>query len=129
MTDKKANGLGAGTIEIDGVQYATKTFDYEGVRYVVRELSVDEGDDIYDATIGPDGKTVNVRLNNRMYAAKGLVSPETSVEAIGKLPSRRFLAINREINALNSLPEANPTAPGGSPGPTSPAGGEPLPTA
>jgi hypothetical protein len=127
MSDKK-NGLGAGSIEIDGERYGTIAFDFEGVRHTVRELSVDEGDDASEASVQPD-KSFNGRLNTRMLLAKALVEPPTSIEQVGKFGNRKYLTILRHFNTLNSLPVENPTVPAGSAGPTSPGGGEPLPTA
>ena len=125
MTAK--NGIGPGTIEIDGEALATETFEYAGTLYTVREITVDEGDQIGEATTGPDGK-INFQLNTRMSLSKGLVTPPTSIEQIGKFGSRKFGLVLRTFNRLNSLPEANPTPPAGSAGPTSPAGGESSPT-
>lgn len=127
MTDKKPNGIGPGTIEIDGERYATDTFEYDGTRFVVREISLDEGDVISEATTGPDGK-INFRLNTRMSLAKGIIEPAVTVDQIGKFGSRKFALVLDAFNKLNSLPPANPTPPAGSAGPTSPDGGAPSPT-
>jgi hypothetical protein len=123
----KPNGLGAGTIVIDGETYSTFSWDDRGTKHTVRELSVDEGDDVAEAATQPD-KTINNRLNTRMLLAKALVEPPTTIEQVGKFGTRRYLEVLRHFNELNSLPIENPTTPGGSPGPTSPAGGEPVPT-
>lgn len=126
MTEKK-NGLGAGSIDIDGEKLATETFEFEGERFTVRELTIDEGDDILDAATDDKGK-VNGRLNTRMLLAKALTDPVKTVEQVGKFGGRKYLTILRSFNKLNSLPIANPTLPAGSAEPTSPDGGEPLPT-
>lgn len=126
MTDKK-NGLGAGSIEIDGERYATHAFDIDGTRYTVRELSVDEGDDAADASTDDKGK-FNTRLNTRMLLAKSIVEPTATVGQVGKFGSRKYLAVLQQFNRLNSLPVEVPTLPAGSAEPTSPDGGEALPT-
>jgi len=123
----KTNGLGPGSVEIDGERYGTFTFEIDGARMTVREISVDEGDDAAETATGPD-KQINGRLNSRLLLAKSIVEPVTSVEQVGKFGNRKYLAVLRHFNDLNSLPAENPTTPAGSAGPTSPAGGEPPPT-
>lgn len=117
--------LGAGTVIVDDEKYATSTFDYQGERFTIRELSTDEGDDIAEAATGPgpDFK-FNARLNTRLLLVKALIDPEISVDRLGKFPGPKYLTILRAFNTLNSLPEANPTAPAGSAEPASPATGE-----
>lgn len=122
----KSNGLGPGTIEIDGEKLATNTFELDGEKFTVRELLQDENDDIWDASLGADGK-VNTRLNTRMALSKGLVTPAKSADEIGKFGTRKYGLILREFNRLNTIPAANPTPPAGSAGPTSPSGGAPTP--
>jgi hypothetical protein len=122
MTQK----LGPGTIEIEGERYATETFEYDGTRYTVRELSADEGDEIYDASKDAKGE-FNGRLNTRMLLSKGLVEPVTTIDGIGKFGSRKYSMVLRNWNKVNTLDEANPTPPAGSAEPTPPAGGEPSP--
>lgn len=122
----KGNGLGPGHVEINGESYATETFDWEGSRYIVRELSLDESDEAIDMATGPDGKT-NDRLSTRAMLAKSLVEPSTGIEAIGKFGARKFSLVLAAFNRLNSLPVTNPTVPAGSAGATSPSGGEPSP--
>jgi hypothetical protein len=124
----RTNGkIGPGSVEIDGERYATDTFVYDGTTYTMRELSVDEGDDIWDAAQKPD-KTVDNRLNSRLLLAKSLVEPVVSVEQVGKWGGRKYVTLMRHFDGLNTVPVENPTPPAGSAGPTSPAGGEPLPT-
>lgn len=127
VTEKKANGIGPGSMDVDGEMLGTFTFEMDGTRHTVRELTVDEGDDAWEAAKGPDGK-VNDRLNTRMLLSKAMVSPTTSAEAIGKFGNRKYQMVLREFNKLNSLPLTNPTLPAGSAGLTSPDGGEPSPT-
>lgn len=126
--------LGRGTITIDGEPYATDTFEFEGTRYTIRELSVDEGDDIFDAALEPADpknpggeKRLNNRLNTRMLLHAALVEPATALETIGKWGGRKYTTVLRHFNTLNSIPEKDPTLPAGSAGPTSPSGGESSP--
>lgn len=127
------NGLGPGTMDINGKKFATFVFEHDGTRYTMRALKQNEIDDAFDAATGPDtpdGKPgkVNYRLLNRMQLAKSVVEPAVTVDSLGELPSPEFSVILGHFNDLHTLPEANPTVPAGSAGPTSPGGGAPLPT-
>src|SRR5690348_9515720 len=124
----KANGLGPGSIEIDGERYGTFVFEFDGERHTVRELSVDQFDEANEAATGPEGK-FNGSLQTRILLSKALVEPTKTPDQVGKFGNRKYLTVLRHFNDLNSLPPANPTPPAGSAGPTSPAGGEQLPTA
>lgn len=126
MTDKAK--IGSGSVEIDGERYGTDTWEYAGETFTVRELSINEGDDVAEAATGPEGK-FNNRANTRMLLAKALIAPATTPDGIGKFASRKYLLVLQHFNRLNSLPEEKPTLPAGSAEPTSPASGEPLPTA
>lgn len=134
MTTKRA--VGPGTVEIDGEKYGSNTFEYDGDRYTMRELSVDEGDEIWDAAQEPidirnpaSGTKTNGRMNSRMLLARALVEPIVTVDQVGKWGGRKYVTLMREFDRLNTVPEANPTQPAGSAGLTSPAGGAPSPTA
>jgi hypothetical protein len=127
VTDK-TNGLGPGTIEIDGETYGTFSWLEGAVKHTVRELSVDEGDDAAEASTDDKGK-FNSRLNTRLLLAKSLVEPKVTVDQVGKFGNVKYLTVLRHFNRLNSLPPEVPTPPAGSAGQTSQDGGEPLPTA
>lgn len=130
MTSKAK--LGAGNITIEGERYSTDTFEYDGVVTVMRELSVDEGDAIWDAAQEPDPKDktatrTNNRLNSRMLLSKSLVEPSVTVDQVGKWGGKKYVTFMRHFDGLNTVSEPNPTLPGGSPEPTSPSGGESSP--
>ena len=118
--------LGPGTVEIDGETCETLTVEVGNSRITVRELLMEEFDQIYDATKQPDGTTAEP-LYTRMQVARAIVDPVTPVDKIGKFTSRKWITALQTFNKLNSLPEANPTVPAGSAGPTSPSGGESSP--
>lgn len=127
--------LGPGTVVVDGETYATSTSEHAGETITVRELSVDEGDEAWDAAQEPinpkdpaAGMRVNVRANTRFLLAKGMVEPATTADQVGKWGQRKYTAVLREFNRLNSIEEANPTPPAGSAGLTPPAGGNASPT-
>ena len=133
MTNERP--LGHGSITIDGERYATDTFDFDGERYTLREISVDEGDEIWDAASSPvdpakpDGPMkLNARFNSRALLARSIVEPATSVEKIGKWGGKKYATLMRHFNGLNNEPEENPTPAAGSAAPTSPAGGDESPT-
>ncbi len=90
-------------VEIDGEQFETKSVEHGGKTYVVRELGVQEGDDISDAATDQDGK-FNERLNLRLCLSKAIVSPPTTVDDIGKWPGKRYVVVSRVFNALNTVP-------------------------
>lgn len=126
--------LGPGSVEIEGERYTTDTFEYDGTRYTMRELSVDEGDDIWDSAQEPAdiknpsaGTKLNNRLNSRLLLSKSLVEPSANVDAVGKWGGRKYVTLMRHFDALNTVPVENPTVPAGSAGPMSPAGGESSP--
>ena len=113
MTETKKNGLGPGSVEIDNVRFHTSTFDFDGTRYTVRELSPDEGDEANEAAKGPDGK-VNTRLETKLLLSKAMVEPKIGADEIGKRGNQTYTLILREFNKLNSPPaEKDPTPPAG----------------
>lgn len=122
----KTNGMGAGTVDIDGETYGTFSWMEGAEKHTVRELSVDEGDDAAEASTDDKGK-FNGRLNTRLLLAKALVEPSKTPDQVGKFGNVKYLTILRHFNRLNSLPAEVPTLPAGSAGPTSLAGGEPSP--
>lgn len=132
MTAKKN---GRGTTVIDGESYATETFEFDGTMFTLRELSVDEGDDIWEASQEPidakdtsKGLKLNTRLNTRLLISKALLTPQITVDQVGKWGGRKYTAVLRHFNSLNSIDEENPTLPAGSAEPTSPDGGDASPT-
>lgn len=125
MTTERA--LGPGTVTIDGDEFETLTVEVGSKRFTVRELTVEEGDQALVGARQPDN-SINETLNTRMLLSMALVEPATTVDRIGKLKGREYVAVLRAFNDLNSLPVGNPTPPAGSAGPTSPSGGEQSPT-
>lgn len=126
--------LGPGSMTIDGERYATDTFEYDGTTYTLRELSVDEGDEIWDAAQSPvdpskpDGAMkFNSRFNSRALLARSLVEPTATVEQIGKWGGKKYVSLMRHFDRLNNVSEENPTPAAGSAAPTSPVGGDVSP--
>lgn len=102
--------------------YDHEVVTVKSVAYTVRELSVDENDEIFEASKGPGG-IVNDRLNTRLLLAKAIVEPPTTIEDIGRWGGKKYVQILQAFNRMNSLPVANPTVPDGSNVPTSPSSG------
>ena len=102
MAEKKAKEKTY--IIIDGEEYETTTVEYGNTLYTLRELSVQENDDIEAASTDAGG-TFNGKLNLRLCLSKSIVSPETDVDRIAKWPGKKYLTLSRAFNAINSLPE------------------------
>lgn len=102
MTEKKAKPKTY--ITIDGEEYETTEVSYGSQTYTLRELSVEENDEIEEASTEADGK-FNGKLNLRMCLAKSILSPETPIDKIAKWPGKKYLTLSRAFNAINSLPE------------------------
>ena len=116
------------TVTIDGEEMETLTVEYGGVAYTLRELSVEEGDAI-DALSENQTPRVANRLMMRAMLEKSIIEPKVTMDQIGRWSGKKYVALSRAFNKLNTIPEENPTPPAGSAGPTSPDGGEPSPTA
>lgn len=126
MTEKEKYPLGRSTIERDGETFAIETFEHNGDRLTVSELTPDDGDETFEAAKDKDGK-VNNSLQTKMLLSRALVEPKKTIEQIGKMGNQKYTKLLQAFNRLNSLPEANPTPPAGDAGPVPPAGGEPSP--
>jgi hypothetical protein len=104
MTEKKAPEPKKTFVTIDGEEYETVEVPYGGKTYTIRELSVDENDDIETAATDKDN-VLNGRLNLRMSLMKAIVSPPTGMDDIGKWGGRKYLVMSRAFNKINSLQE------------------------
>lgn len=96
-----------------------------GWEFTVRELGVDENDQIFEAAKKPDG-TPDDQASLRMALALAIVKPEVTVNDIGKWPGTRLTYVARAFNQLNSI-GPNPSAPTTGSGATSPNTGESSP--
>jgi hypothetical protein len=118
------------TVTIDGEEYETLTVEYKGKKYVLRELNVDENDEIETASTDAKG-TFNGKLNLRLCLVKSIVSPPTGMDDLGKWSGKKYLTMSRAFNKLNALQEdaeGNDSALPSSAGPTSPTSGDDSPT-
>lgn len=98
---------GPKTVTVDGEEFETALFTSGGKSYILRELSVEEQDEIEDAARKPDG-TSDVRLGMRLSLHKSIVSPPTEIDAIRKWPTKRYTLAARTFNNLNYLLDAEP---------------------
>lgn len=125
MTKTTEAKTGRGTIIIDGEELETDSAEYGGKTYVIRELTVAESDEVDDAGEGQK-PLVAQRLFMRMALEKSIVSvsngtgdePRPSLADISKWGGKKYVTLSRVFNRLNTVAEANPTPPGGSPEPT-----------
>src|SRR5678816_1065161 len=92
------------TITIDGEELETVTVDYKGKKFVLRELNVDESDEIEALATDKDGK-FNGNLNLRLCLAKSITSPSVTMDELGKWSGKKYLTMSRAFNKLNALQE------------------------
>lgn len=81
--------------------------DIFGTTYRVRQITVDESDDAYDASQNSDG-TFNARLNQRMELCAAIVLPPTAVSDIGSWDTLKLRALIFVFDRINNLPAADP---------------------
>ena len=117
-------------VTIDGEQYETTTVEWKGKKYVLRELNVDENDEIETTSTDEKGG-FNGKLNLRLCLVKSIVSPPTGMDDLGKWSGKKYLVMSRAFNRLNALQEdelGNDSARPSSDGQTSPTSGDDSPT-
>lgn len=103
MAAKKKAILPSGTDD-NGLAWADE--DIAGKIHRFREVTVQESDDAYDASLNED-KTFNQRLNQRLLLASSVVSPAISVDDIGKWGVRKLIAMLDAYDRINALPAAD----------------------
>jgi len=81
--------------------------NYEGTTYRVRQITVDEGDDNYDAAYNETTQRFNGRLNSRLNLAVGIVSPPTTIDDMGKWAGTKLVTLLRAWDELNLLKDAD----------------------
>ena len=94
-TGTDENGLRWGELSIDGTTYR------------VRQVTVDEGDENYDAAYNEQTQRFNGRLNSRLNLAVGIVSPPTTIDDMGKWSGVKLVALLRAWDELNLLKDAD----------------------
>lgn len=77
-----------------------------GTTYRVREITVDESDDAFDASQNPD-KTYNPRLNQRLELISSIVSPTVTLDQISKWSTVKLRALLYVHGRINTLPAAD----------------------
>jgi len=81
--------------------------NYEGTTYRLRQVTVDEGDDAYDAAYNEQTQRFNGRLNSRLNLATSIVSPPTSIDDMGKWAGAKLVTLLRAWDELNLLKDAD----------------------
>lgn len=94
-------------------------WDFRGVHYVFREITVEENDNCIDAARNPDGETINNRVLTRLMVIASCVEPKGfDLAALIKLPYKAYAHIVELVNDINDeskLDEGpNASAPDGS---------------
>ena len=79
----------------------------EDTTWRLRQTTVDEGDEAWDAAYDESSKKFNGRLNSRMNLAASIIEPPTSVDDMGSWSGVKYLALQRAYDELNTLPEAD----------------------
>jgi hypothetical protein len=104
MANKTAAPEAYGT---DDNGLAWKDVDYNGTTYRVRQITVTEGDENWDAAQNEKTGKFNNRLNSRLNLAVGIVSPPTSIDDMGKWPGAKLVTLLRVFDDLNYLKDAD----------------------
>lgn len=91
---------------VDDNGLAWQDEDISGTTYRFREVTVQESDDAYDASLNED-KTFNQRLNQRLLLASSIVSPKVAVDDISKWGIRKLIAMLDAYDRINALPAAD----------------------
>lgn len=103
MAAKKKAILSSG---VDDNGLAWQDEDIFGTTFRFREVTVQESDDAYDASLNED-KTFNQRLNQRLLLVSSIVSPKVAVDDIGKWGIRKLIAMLDAYDRINALPAAD----------------------
>lgn len=98
---------------------STVEWDFRGVHYVFREITVGENDSCIDAATNPDGVSINNRTMTRLMILASCLEPKGfSLSDLTKLPYRAYAHIVTLVNDLNDeekIPEdPKPSTPDGS---------------
>ena len=104
MPNKTAAPEASGTDD-NGLSW--KDVAYIGTTYRIRQITVDEGDENYDAAMNEKTGKFNGRLNSRLNLAASIVSPSTSIDDMGKWPGAKLVTLLRVWDELNLLKDAD----------------------
>ena len=104
MANKTAAPEASGTDE-NGL--AWKDVPYNGTTFRIRQITVDEGDENYDAAMNEKTQKFNGRLNSRLNLAVSIVSPPTTIDDMGKWPGAKLVTLLRAWDELNLLKDAD----------------------
>jgi len=81
--------------------------EYDGVTYRIRQNTVQEGDDNYDAAYDEKMQRFNGRLNSRLNLSAAIVSPSTSIDDMSKWSGHKLVTLLRGWDELNLLKDAD----------------------
>jgi hypothetical protein len=86
---------------------AWRDTEYGGTTYRIRQITVDEGDANYDASLNEKTQKFNGRLNSRLNLAVSIISPPTSIDDMGTWAGAKLVALLRVWDDLNLLKDAD----------------------
>jgi len=81
--------------------------DVDGDQYRLRQMTVTEGDENYDAAYNERTEKFNGRLNSRLNLAVSIVTPETSIDTMGAWPGTKLVKLLTAWDELNLLKDAD----------------------
>lgn len=88
-------------IDENGLAY--KDVPWNGVTYRLRQVTVTEADEAWDAATDETTDKTNYRINSRLGLAASIVSPKTSLDDIGTWPNAKLGALLEVYDRLGSL--------------------------
>lgn len=96
----------------------TAEFAFRDKKYVFRELTVEENDECIDASLNPDGNTINNRTMTRLMITKSVMEPTGfTLSDLLKLPFAAYQHMVELVNDLNDpdqYADPSPSTPDGS---------------
>jgi hypothetical protein len=81
-------------------EFREQTIEIRGVKYVLRELSATEYDDLVKIATGPDDE-VDLTALLKLMMSKCLIDPKLSAEELGNKPYPVVRKLNETVNRLH----------------------------
>lgn len=81
-------------------EFREQTIEVRGIKYVLRELSATEYDDLVKIATGPDDE-IDLTALLKLMMSKCLVEPKLSAEELGAKPYPVIRKLNEAVNRLH----------------------------
>ena len=91
-------------VTVNGEELETTDIEFRGQKYTLRELTVEENEEIDEGAKQKDG-TYNGTLLLKLAIVKSIVAPSTTMDDLQKWGGKKYLVLSRAYNKLNSLPQ------------------------